>query len=479
MQRSRSQAAHSVSELLRRVTTLDANIQRTLNDWIKSAEFRAVDDLIGQIAFFRAAEHKITWATISVLFQAAESTLHDWLRRRQTEMPDEESAHLGDDVLGGPNSYLTQREEDVVLQWIWDAQCEKRCPTSPEVREFAESLRKQRTDDGRPCHRSWWHSFKGRHPELKAITASGTENARCEVAQKDVLAYFAEVKSVLAQIRTPAQLLNMDETGFCSRPEKARKRKVVYRVDCPVRPAFRELTDPNHITLVATITLSGESLKPMFLTTSPPGLTDPSMAELAPDMLVYRTGKAYQTHESMASYLRDVLGPYCQRVRDEMHDGTMPIFIIMDNCGCHKKETLSAAYASLNIKVIWLPPHSSHFLQPLDLVMFARLKMRYRERQAIKTRPKWVSKVLRIHQSWHECTHRLTIRAAWTAAAIIHTASESPEWRIDEISVARKLEEHCRARSLGLPNDPTGIRVPTIDDVLRWLAGVGPRPSQS
>jgi hypothetical protein len=94
------------------------------------------------------------------------------------------------------------------------------------------------------------------------------ENARCEVARGDLLTYFAEVKMGLAQMQTAAQLLNMDETRFCSPPEKAKKQKVVSRTDCPVKLAFREQSDLNHITLVAMIAFSRETLKLMFLTDS-------------------------------------------------------------------------------------------------------------------------------------------------------------------------------------------------------------------
>jgi hypothetical protein len=111
---------------------------------------------------------------------------------------------------------------------------------------------------------SWWRSFKKRHRELAALTVSGVENARCEVPRADVLRYFAEVKNALAQRRTPSQLLNMDGTGFCSRPEKGRKRKVVFRRDFAVKPTFREHTDPNHVSLVATISFSGDPLKAGF-----------------------------------------------------------------------------------------------------------------------------------------------------------------------------------------------------------------------
>jgi hypothetical protein len=118
---------------------------------------------------------------------------------------------------------------------------------------------------------------------------------------------------------------------------------------------------------------------PMFFISDVRRFTDTSIGELASDIVVCRTAKGYQTHESMSDDLQDVLAPYCQRVWEEMKDQTLPVVMIMDNCGCHKKDTLSDGFAALNIQIIWFHPHSSHFIQPLHFVLFAWLKMKYRE----------------------------------------------------------------------------------------------------
>jgi hypothetical protein len=76
MQRSHPQAPHFVSELLKQVCRLETDIQDFLNQLIKVAEFKVIDDLIAQIALFREEEHKLTWAAFSALFQAPESTLY-------------------------------------------------------------------------------------------------------------------------------------------------------------------------------------------------------------------------------------------------------------------------------------------------------------------------------------------------------------------------------------------------------------------
>jgi hypothetical protein len=118
MHSSRSQTLHPVSDILRQVHGVDTNIQECIREWIKSAEFRVIDDLVAQVAFFQAENSKLTWETISILFQLPQSILYGWLRRREKEMEDDESFDLANNDPSGPNSFLTKGEEDAVLHHL-------------------------------------------------------------------------------------------------------------------------------------------------------------------------------------------------------------------------------------------------------------------------------------------------------------------------------------------------------------------------
>jgi hypothetical protein len=120
------------SALLRQVPRLDTNIQECVGEWIKSAEFGSIDDIVAQLAFFRTEIRVITYEIISVLSQLPKSTLHGWLRRREKEMDDDPSLDLANPDLSRPNSWLTITEEDYVSQWIWDSHCEKRARHPPK-----------------------------------------------------------------------------------------------------------------------------------------------------------------------------------------------------------------------------------------------------------------------------------------------------------------------------------------------------------
>jgi hypothetical protein len=54
------------------------------------------------------------------------------------------------------------------------------------------------------------------------------------------------------------------------------------------------------------------------------------------------------------------------------YDG--PVFLILDNCSVHDGAEFHDQCRVCRIVALFIPPHSSHFVQPLDLCLFGRLK---------------------------------------------------------------------------------------------------------
>jgi hypothetical protein len=80
------------------------------------------------------------------------------------------------------------------------------------------------------------------------------ESARCDIPAEKVRFDIDEVECTLSVIRVPNQILNMDETGFCSRPMKA-KKKIVDSMGCGTKAVYSKETDLSHVNLVAVINL--------------------------------------------------------------------------------------------------------------------------------------------------------------------------------------------------------------------------------
>jgi hypothetical protein len=161
--------------------TLEDPEKGELPDLMHTAEFQSLASIDAQVNFFRAKQHCFKWGTIARVFQKPESIVRGWVNPRGAEKPDDQVPEGSDDQLQNSHSFLTIGEEKRVCQWIADHQHKKQCPSSVEVREFASSLRSERTHCDVECSRHWWASFKERHPDLGVELLAAMESARCDV----------------------------------------------------------------------------------------------------------------------------------------------------------------------------------------------------------------------------------------------------------------------------------------------------------
>ena len=228
--------------------------------------------------------------------------------------------------------------------------------------------------------------------------------------------------SALMTLKTPKQLVNLDEVGLCQRPDKGRRRRVVALKSVQREPSFREEEDGTHVTFTAAVNLAGQALRPHFLGTAALKFRKRDLWLLSDSFSYERTAKGRQTLASFTNYAHTILAPYVESVRKEIGDDTAKLYLIMDNATVHNIETV---LEEVGICPIWLPPHSSHFLQVLDLLVFAELKKAYRSRRSRKTSPRIEGKLLRILAAWNVASHRLTVLKAWERAGIVPVSSYS------------------------------------------------------
>jgi hypothetical protein len=98
--------------------------------------------------------------------------------------------------------------------------------------------------------------------------------------------------------------------------------------------------------------LLGQLLKPFHLITNKLAIKDPDSPLMSGSLVLYWTPKFCHNSLSMASYVREILVPYCENLRHVMPDPMPPIFLIMDNRSSHTKPELLALYALDNVHVI-------------------------------------------------------------------------------------------------------------------------------
>ena len=91
----------------------------------------------------------------------------------------------------------------------------------------------------------------------------------------------------------------------------------------------------------------------------------------------------------------------------------------MDNLKCHNTLEVSNTFSNIkDFQIIFLPPHSSHFLQPLDLSFFGIFKHYYSQCRSINPADKLKQKVLNIHKALYQTSYIDNIKKSFSCAGI-------------------------------------------------------------
>lgn len=398
-------AARELPFLVDRLNLLSEEIRSTIHEKMKTAEFRNCRLLIEQCDVLRKTLN-LTFPILAVIFDLPRSSFHKaykaWKSENQSEKPEPARVML----FAGPNSTLSFEEEETVLNWVAEKQQAFDCPSVKEVIERATDILRQRCPEAPQLDKSWWKSFKRRYADrLSTKYLDSREFARTKVSADEVFRYFGDVVRALEMIKHPKQVVNMDESGFSSRMEKGRRKKCVFRPDITVEPKFQEERHVSQLTHVAAVNLAGEPLVPMFITVERSQFNNKDLQMIQPYVKCTRSPKGYMNEETMKHWIDEIWNPYCRSVREMLRDPEAPVFLIMDNCPSHCTENILEYFQEGgNTRLIWLPPHSSHFLQPLDANYFASLKAHYRGYKTVATTPKVSGKMIR------------AFRAAWTTS---------------------------------------------------------------
>lgn len=412
----------SIADLVQRISLLPPALQDPCHFLFRTAQFRSSRDTFEQIDQLRSSL-ALPWDHIAVLYNVPKSTIYDrWnAHKKQLERlfevpptPTTERAH---------HSNMTREQEIQLIEWIRQRQKQSRCPTVHEVREHASVLAGGQGEN-KPFSKYWWRSFKRRHEsEITTKILDSREAARTKVKAEDVLHYFGQVSAALGRITSLSQMINMDESGFSSRIDKGRKRKCVILKSCRVTPKFQEQDGSSHLTIVSTIALSGDVLRPMFITKEHVDMNGSFANDsIFARSLHFETKKGYQDEASMVFWIQNCLAEYVSGVQTKLGDPDAPVFLIMDNCPSHNTPAVQAAFRNVRgLEIIWMPAHSSHFLQMLDACYFGVMKNEYRLGNTTKQKPKVAGKLIRAFRASWIASYPTTVMRSWQLTGFAYT----------------------------------------------------------
>jgi hypothetical protein len=86
--------------------------------------------------------------------------------------------------------------------------------------------------------------------------------------------------------------------------------------------------------------------------------------------------KAEMTVPSMLRYSNEAAVPCCAALQPEFRSRWSSAYLVMNNSPMHSRDDFMNLEAD-NIKPVWFPAHSTHFVQSLNVGIFGAYEMRH------------------------------------------------------------------------------------------------------
>jgi hypothetical protein len=226
--------------------------------------------------------------------------------------------------------------------------------------------------DLEPVGKGWVTRFIKRNPNVKSVVGKRIDHARVDGATVERLqAHFDNVIAVQRQfnIKT-ANIYNMDETGTSLGASEnsivlASAHKKTARVKAP--------TNREWVTTVETISAVGTKLRPLIIFKGKSVQAQWFTHDDIPDYFYTSSENGWTSNVIAINWLHKIFIPETQPADGEVR------MLVMDGHGSHISVDFLFDCKKANIQLVFLPPHSSHVTQPLDLTCFSPVKSKYRQ----------------------------------------------------------------------------------------------------
>lgn len=90
--------------------------------------------------------------------------------------------------------------------------------------------------------------------------------------------------------------------------------------------------------------------------------------------MIRKTTSAYVTNEILVEWIEKALISYIAAVREKLDMPNESAVVLADNCNVHTLNNVKDLLAEYKIKLVILPPHTSHIFQAPHLVTFPCFK---------------------------------------------------------------------------------------------------------
>jgi hypothetical protein len=264
-------------------------------------------------------------------------------------------------------------QEEHLTRWILTQGGLGYAPTHAQIKHFAARILAI-GGDTQPLGQHWIQHFLARNPAVRTIQGKRIEALRLNGAStENIQLLFRQLNDPTIHNIEPHNRWNMDETGIMEG----------YGINGLVVGA-KELKsinvtsskDRTWTTIVECVSATGQSLNPLviFKGGSVQQQWFPRSGLTKFDGWHFTSSdNGWTNNEIGVKWLQDVFIPESKPVNP--YEARL---LVVDGHGSHVTDEFMFQCFTNNIYMLFLPAHSSHVLQPLDLSIFSPLKTAYR-----------------------------------------------------------------------------------------------------
>jgi len=304
----------------------------------------------------------------AALYKIPRSTLQERLNGRQTHSQGAEGLQR-----------LTKWQESHLTKWVLVQDALALPPTHLQLKQFASRLLIQ-AGDLEPLGKHWISGFLARNPEISTTRGKRLDSKRINGASTYAIKDFFALQQILAiKSIAPQHRYNMDETGVL---EGIGDNGLVLGAAEKNSTLRKQAGSRSWTTILECVSALGVALDPLivFKGKAIQHQWFPEELEFLQKWHFTTSDKGWTEDAIALKWLKEIFIPSTQpsaRTPKAMR------LLIMDGHKSHETDDFMWECYKNNIYLLFLPPHSSHVLQPLNLSVFSVIKRAYRRELAV------------------------------------------------------------------------------------------------
>lgn len=268
---------------------------------------------------------------------------------------------------------LTTTEEQTLIRYILDLDSRGFSPLLAEVADMADKLLAAR--GGEPVGKNWAKNFVARTPSLKMVFNRAKDRQRQKQEDPKVISeWFKLVEDTKVKYGVADEdVHNFDETGF--QMGVIGSMKVVTGSERRSRPDLIQPGNREWVTNIQSICAAGYA--------TPPFIIYKGQVHISAWYEEIAIPHNWKISVSRNGWTNNELGVVWLKHFDA-YTRTRQVgeyrLLILDGHESHQSQDFKDYCLEHKILTLCMPPHSSHILQPLDVVCFSPLKRSYSQR---------------------------------------------------------------------------------------------------